>query len=75
MLVDDILHDGFHEPLLEVERCLDAYEGKPQQSVADAFRQPRGKAFHQHIKLAVVEQVFERLLHLLRLIRPNLIKL
>ena len=75
VLADDVFHDGLHEPQLEVEWCLDTLEGKPQQSVADAFRQPRGKAFHQHIKLAVVKQVFERLLHLLRLIRPNLIKL
>ena len=75
MLADDILHDGFHKPLLEVERGLDTLESEPQQSVADTFRQPRGKAFHQHIKLAVVEQVLKRLLHLLRLIRPNLIEL
>ena len=38
MFADNPFDDGFHESLLEVQRCFDACEGQPQQSVAHAFR-------------------------------------
>ena len=75
MFADDILYNGFHKPLLEVERCLHPCKGKPQEAIAQPFRQPRCKTLHHHIELTVVQQVVERLLHLSRLVGPNLVEL
>ena len=75
MFSDNVINDRFHKPFLEIQRCLYPFKGKSQQPVTHRLRQPRDKALHYDIKLAVIKQVLEGLLHLLRLIRPNLVKL
>ena len=70
-----MLHDGFHEPQLEVERCLDPHKGKSQQTISDPLGQPWGKTLHDDIELSVVQEILKRLFHLLRLIRSYLVKL
>lgn len=75
VLMDDMPHDGLHEPFLEVERRLHTYEGQLKQAIAQAFGQPGDKAFQHQGKLSVVQQVVKRLLHLARLIRSYFVKL
>ena len=75
MLADDVLYDGLHEPLLEVERSLHPRKGKPQQAIAQPLRQPRCQTLHYHIELTVVQQFVKRLLHLSRLVGSYLVEL
>ena len=75
VLADDVPDDGFHKPQLEVKRCLDAREGQLQESVAQTLRQPRHETLQNQLELAVVEQLVERLLHLPRFIRSDLVEL
>ena len=74
VLADDVPDDGFHKPLLEVERCLDTCKGQLQEPVAQALGQPRHKTLQNQLELAVIQQVIERLFHLLRLVRPDLVE-
>ena len=75
MLTDDISYHRLHETHLEIQGRLHTHESQSQQSIAKELWQPRGKALHNEVKLAVVQQVIECLLHFLRLIRPDVIKL
>ena len=75
VLADDMLHDGFHEPLLEVERGPHPHEETSEQTVTHRLGQPGRETFHHDIELSVVKQVVERQLHLFRLIRPYLVEL
>ena len=75
VLTYDVFDDRLHEAHLEVERCLHAYEGHSHQPVPNVSRQPGSESLQHHIELSVVQHVLESLLHLLRLIRANLVKL
>ena len=74
MLADDVVHDGLHKPLLEVQRRLHALKCQAQCAIAQQLGQPRSEALHHHVKLAVANQLLERLLHLFRLIRPDFVE-
>ena len=75
VLADDVPDNGFHKPLLEVERCLDTRKGQLQESVTQTLGQPGHKTLQYQLELSVVEQVVERLLHFLRFIRSDLVEL
>ena len=75
MLTDNVVDNRLHKAFLEVERCFDTFEGQTQHPVSDRFGQPGGEAFHHDIELAVVQKVFERLLHLLCLVGADFTEL
>ena len=75
LLADDVLHDGFHEAQLEVERRLHAHEGRLEQTVAHPLGHPGHETLQQQRELSVGQQFIEGLSHLLRLVRPDFVEL
>ena len=53
MFANDPFYNGFHEPLLEVERRLHPTESQPQQTITKELRQPGRESLHDDIKLSI----------------------
>ena len=74
VLLQHIAHYVLHEAELEVKRSLHSDEHHLEEAVAQPLGQPRSKALHHFIEVAVIEQLVQSLLHLPLFIGAYLVK-